>query len=329
MSDNNTIKVSVLVPVYGVEKYIERCARSLFNQTMTDEIEFIFVDDCTPDRSIEILKNVLNDYPHRKYQTRILHHEVNKGLPEARNTGVNNACGEYVIHCDSDDWVEPNMYELLYSQAKLTDADIVGCDFFEELPDKQVYRRQNFNLDSLQACKNLLTLNQMFFNIWSRLVKKTLYKDNDITFDPEVRMGEDALSSIKLHLSANKISGVSNTLYHYNCTNDSSMTKNWTYKDVESIEKLINAVFKFLHTTSAYDKLKVQFYEFVFNQKFRIYFKSNLVTRRWLYDFYPIANKYIWKYRMTTRVKIVYSFIPLGLPFISKKIFKIYRHCLS
>ncbi|MBO5667722.1 MAG: glycosyltransferase family 2 protein, partial [Lentisphaeria bacterium] len=89
------IKVSVCIPVYGVEKYIERCARSLFEQTMRDGIEFIFVNDCTPDKSIEILEQILSEYPHRQEQTKIIHHKQNGGLVAARNTGLAHASGEY------------------------------------------------------------------------------------------------------------------------------------------------------------------------------------------------------------------------------------------
>ena len=98
------IKVSVIVPIYEVERYIERCARSLFEQTMLSGIEFIFVDDCTPDYSIEILHNTLKEYPEREAQVTILTHSANKGLAAARKTGVRAARGEYISHCDSDDW---------------------------------------------------------------------------------------------------------------------------------------------------------------------------------------------------------------------------------
>ena len=111
------MKVSVCIPIYGVEKYIERCARSLFEQTMTDDIEFIFVNDCTPDRSEQILLATLEDYPQRKKQVKILHHAENQGLTGARSTAVKAACGDYIIHCDSDDWVDPALYETMYRTA--------------------------------------------------------------------------------------------------------------------------------------------------------------------------------------------------------------------
>ena len=123
------MKVSVCVPIYGVEKYIEQCVRSLMEQTMTDGIEFIFVNDCTKDKSMSILNQVLEEYPHRIDQVKIIEHEVNKGLPSARNTALNEAKGEYIVHCDSDDWVEPTMYESMYNKAKISNADIIGCGF--------------------------------------------------------------------------------------------------------------------------------------------------------------------------------------------------------
>lgn len=109
--------VSVIVPVYGVEQFVEQCARSLFNQSLA-EVEFIYVDDASPDKSIEKVKKVLKEFPNRETQVKIIHHDVNKGLPAARNTGLSVATGEYVFHCDSDDYVESQMLERLYRKAK-------------------------------------------------------------------------------------------------------------------------------------------------------------------------------------------------------------------
>ena len=109
----NIPKVSVIVLIYKVEKYIERCARSLFCQTMQD-IEYVFVNDCTPDCSIQILQSVIDEYPQRKSDIKIISHEKNMGSGVARNTGLEVADGEYIIYCDGDDWVDPDMYEKLY-----------------------------------------------------------------------------------------------------------------------------------------------------------------------------------------------------------------------
>lgn len=104
------------------------CARSLFESTLED-VEYIFVDDCSPDNSVSLLKQVLSDYPDRKPHVRIISHECNKGVSGARNTGLDCAAGEYIAYCDGDDFVSPQMYERLYAEAKETNADICYCDF--------------------------------------------------------------------------------------------------------------------------------------------------------------------------------------------------------
>ena len=124
-------KVSVYVPVYGVEKYIEKCVRSLFEQTL-DDLEYIFVDDCSPDDSIRILEQVLEEYPNRKPQVKIVRHEVNQGVCTARRTGIQHTTGEYIACCEPDDWVETTMYEELYKKAKETGVDMVACDHYIE-----------------------------------------------------------------------------------------------------------------------------------------------------------------------------------------------------
>lgn len=97
--------VSILVPIYNGEKYIERSARSFFEQSYTD-LNYIFVNDCSTDKSVEILLRVLDDYPKRKPSVRIVNHSVNRGLAAVRNTAVNLCSSEFLIHADSDDWME-------------------------------------------------------------------------------------------------------------------------------------------------------------------------------------------------------------------------------
>ena len=109
-------KVSVIIPIYGVEKYIERCARSLFEQTL-DDIEYIFIDDCTPDNSMIVLQSIIEKYRFRldkeKKVVRIEKMPSNSGLTAVRSHGMQLALGEYVIHCDSDDWVDRELYETM------------------------------------------------------------------------------------------------------------------------------------------------------------------------------------------------------------------------
>lgn len=109
-------KVSVIIPIYKVEPFVARCAQSLMEQTLTD-VEYIFVDDASPDNSIAVLRKVITKYPERSNYVKVLTHTENKGLPAARNTGLAVAQGEYIFHCDSDDFVEPDMLEQLYRKS--------------------------------------------------------------------------------------------------------------------------------------------------------------------------------------------------------------------
>lgn len=123
------MKVSLLIPVYGVEKYIEKCAVSLFEQTYED-IEYIFVDDCTPDNSMNVLSGVIERYPKRKDHTRIIHHDCNKGLAQARNTALEAATGDFVLNVDSDDYLELQAIERLCAVADKKKADVVVFGFY-------------------------------------------------------------------------------------------------------------------------------------------------------------------------------------------------------
>lgn len=102
-------KVTIIIAVYNCEKYLNTCARSLFEQTL-DGIEYIFVNDATPDDSIIILNSIIEEYPTRKPFVKIINMDKNGGVSKARRIGVENATGEYVIHADSDDWVDRDMY---------------------------------------------------------------------------------------------------------------------------------------------------------------------------------------------------------------------------
>lgn len=119
-------KVSVIVPIYNASAYIKQCAVSLFEQTL-DDIEYIFIDDCTTDDSMEVLNECIEEYPNRKNRIKILKHAVNSGQAAARTTGMKAATGEYMIHCDPDDWVDQRMYSDMYYEAIKANADIAVC----------------------------------------------------------------------------------------------------------------------------------------------------------------------------------------------------------
>lgn len=242
----NMPKVSVIIPVYGVEKYIERCARSLFEQTL-DDIEYLFIDDCTPDKSVEILKRVLEEYPHRKSQVVIHRMEQNSGQAKVREWGMRNARGEYVIHCDSDDWVETDMYRIMYEDAKRTDADIVMCGY--KATDgvkvfKECYHQQT---NKAKLLSSLLTLHESW-SVWNKMCKRSLY-DSDIVY-PTLAMGEDMVLTTQMVLNAHRIAVVNKALYNYfynpnsitKVQSESSRYKHW--KDSAENAKTVISIFK-------------------------------------------------------------------------------------
>lgn len=222
-------KVSVIIPVYGVEKYIERCARSLFEQTL-DDIEFIFVDDCTPDRSIEILKQLLEDYPQRKKQVIIVSHEKNMGLPIARQSGLKVASGKYIAHCDSDDWVDVTMYEKMYKKSVYADYDIVVCDYYESDGISHV-RKNEYISDKIEETMSSILLKKTHSVLWNKLVKKSIY-NNEIIY-PIANNAEDYALLVQLAYHSKSFGYVNESLYFY-FYNTSSITK------VMTNENLIN-----------------------------------------------------------------------------------------
>ena len=184
------MKVSVLVPVYGVEKYIERCAVSLFEQTY-ENLEYIFVDDCSPDNSIEILENVLERYPHRKEQTTIIRLEENGGLGNARKVSFEKATGKYVTFVDSDDFVSERMIELLVSKAQETGADITD-GAYSYYTDGGVEEQVLPSQDSQPVYLKKLLLQHVVTNqIWARLISRNFLVDQQLFYQSGINMGED------------------------------------------------------------------------------------------------------------------------------------------
>lgn len=222
-------KVSVIIPIYNVENYIERCVRSLFEQTLYD-IEYIFVNDCTQDKSILILERIINEYPNRKKQVKIIHHSKNCGLSNARASGMRVATGEYLIHCDSDDWVDSQMYELMYNKAKTTHSDIVVCDFVHVFKDSNKLEHYNPIKDPHDCI--ILDNGTQWWSCCNRMVKSSLFVDFSIIPIANINMLEDFYLMMKVYYYANSVEYVPKCLYNYNRTNQSSIIATSHYSHV-------------------------------------------------------------------------------------------------
>lgn len=242
----NLPSISILIPVYNVEKYIADCIKSVMAQTYTGKMECIIVDDCGTDSSISIAKKLLSKYE-GPIIFNIFHHEHNRGLAAARNTAVEAAQGDFIVHIDSDDWVEPTMIEELVEKQLETNADIVSCNAIahyptkEEILDEPDYATQDEMMRSLLQ----LTLDHV---IWRRLIRTSLYKENSIAAVEGVNIGEDHYTMPRLLFYANSFAKCNAALYHYNCMNVNSYIQSAKqsfnyprYKsDVSSINILID-----------------------------------------------------------------------------------------
>lgn len=211
-------KVSVVIPIYGVEQYIERCARSLFSQTLED-VEFIFIDDCTPDKSIELLAKVIEEnrdlLAERHWSVRVERMPVNSGLPAVRKRGVQLATGEYIAHCDSDDWVDREICRLLYQKAKVEDLDAVFCDHYSSdgVHNVCVHAFPTPTIDKQGAFDSMFADNRGYHSIWGGMYRAELYQR--VEEYPRFNMGEDAALTAQLLFFARKVGYVRQPLYYY------------------------------------------------------------------------------------------------------------------
>lgn len=214
MAENTYPKVSVIVPVYEVEQYIGQCAVSLFSQTWKN-CEFIFVDDGSDDRSVDIIEKILSeDFPHLIPSVTIIH-QSNSGLPKARMKGLAAAKGDYIIHVDSDDWVEPDYISRLVGKALEEDADVVYCDFFKEYPKRnKVAKEGDFTPGTGPAAVKAMHNSIIRGYMWNKLERRSLY-DLPSMFVPVHGYHEDLVFQTQVLCKAGKVVHLNEPLYHY------------------------------------------------------------------------------------------------------------------
>lgn len=292
-TENQTPKVSVIVPVYGVEKFVEHCAVSLMEQTL-DGIECIFVDDCSPDNSVDIIRDIISRYPDR--DARIVSHSRNCGLPAARNTGLGLATGKYVFHCDGDDWIEPDMLEKMYAVAEKSQADIVYCDFYLSYEKNERYM-SNLCLESgEELLRQGFLSGAVKYNVWNKLVRRRLYTDNGIVFPDGHSMGED-MTMIRLTACAERVKYLPEALYHYVQTNSSAFSKTQSLKQLDDIQYNVDATVSFLREKYG-DNIEDDIRNFKLSIKFPFLITDNREQYKLWEEWYPEANSNVLSNRM-------------------------------
>ena len=153
------IKVSILMPIYKVERYLEKTLNSIFTQTYQN-IDYVFVNDCSPDNSLQVLKDTISKHGIEEGRFTIINHEQNEGIAVSRTDCISNAKGEYIFFVDSDDWIESDAVEQMVRACNNGTIDIVGCDFMKDfLSGKTTYHHEEYAVtcrDNMLKCLNKL-----------------------------------------------------------------------------------------------------------------------------------------------------------------------------
>ncbi|MEG0236527.1 glycosyltransferase family 2 protein [Cetobacterium sp.] len=229
------IKISVIIPIYNGENFIEKCLNSILNQTLKD-IEVIVVNDGSTDNSYEIINKIVDN-------RLILISKKNEGVSSARNQALKIAKGKYILCIDSDDWIETNYLEDIYLKAEIERLDIVVTDYYYDKQDKSYYMKDLvLNDDEIISGKKYIEIffkkNLKGFN-WNKLIKSSLFKINRIYYNEEVNMMEDMLFLIKILNYSKKVGKLNKAYYHY-LQHEKNATRKISLKHLKSIENVFN-----------------------------------------------------------------------------------------
>lgn len=279
-------KISVIVPIYNAEPYIERCVHSLMEQTL-NEIEYIFINDCTPDNSFTILKELISKYPQRVPLIRLIEHEYNKGVFYSKVEGMKAATGEYLAFCDSDDWIDIDLLEKALTQAEAKGCEVVIFDYQREFKKKSERCNRYF-----KDCSARTIVEQGYKNGFEWMLPTFIMCNkreviNNLKVFPDVKLWEDVYISIHLFSQLGIATYLSGPCYHYNQTNQSSIVHNIDDKRINDC----------IFIASELDKELLQAQEFTLERAWLKQFaKVGLLTKhkysQWRNTFKE-SNKYI------------------------------------
>lgn len=203
--------------------FVRKCVESLMAQTFTD-IEYIFVDDASSDGSIDIIKDVISNYPQKNIT--VLTHEENRGLPASRKTGFEHCSGDYIFNCDGDDFVDPTMLEKMYNAIIQNGADYAYCDFFLTYDKNERYMSCPSYSSADEALRAGYLRGAMKYNVWNKLIKRELY--NGVIFPVDHKKGGEDMIMLGILSRAKRVAHVQEALYHYVKTNSSAISESFS-----------------------------------------------------------------------------------------------------
>lgn len=317
-------KVSIVILVYNIEKYIEKCARSLFLQTL-DDIEYIFVNDCTPDNSMEVILEVLKDFPSRKNQVKIVNMENNSGQAAARKRGVSEATGDFIIFCDGDDWVDKNMYQRLYDCAIQHNYDFVRC-LFSRVSEGHQALCKLIPTESYTNKKQLLSYlirSSDFSSTCDKLVRRNVVFSQQFVY-PNDNMCEDLVYVLQYVLNAKSIGYINESFYYYR-QNESSISHVLETEHICRKALQISNNVELLQTILAKANLKANFdgeivaAKYMAKDSFRPIIERNGIYEKWKSCFSEINSKILFNKYLSVKQKLNFLLCLLGLyPFVKR-----------
>lgn len=282
----NIPEISIIVPVYNAEEYLERCVDSIIRQTFIDW-ELLLIDDGSPDASGKICDCLaLQD------KRIVVVHKPNSGVADAREYGIRNAHGRFSIHVDPDDWIESNMLESMHRKALETNADMVVCDFlFDYGPGNRVISSQTCS-DGQSLLLDILT-QKRHGSLCNKLIRTELYRSNNLHFPPEMICWEDMYICCNILLNPCRVAYVGMPFYHYDLhTNQGSMTRMATHRTLDGM-RLFCRYFE--------EKLGPKRSNLLYEAKAMVVvtaFRCKLMSAEEIRNLYPeIKERYVSEYR--------------------------------
>lgn len=257
------------------------------------DVEYLFIDDATPDGSIEAMRSVLRQFPSRVAHVKVLSHKHNMGVACARNTGLDAAVGKYIAFVDADDWVEADMFGKLYRLAEQECLDIVGCDWFLEFAKSRRYLKQPVYA-SPEDCLHALLAGEMRWFLWAFLIRRNLYTENGIRFMEGADIGEDMAVLIRCFSLAHSYRHVEEALYHYVRYNSHSLTSLTPKRQVDMVKLNVDSVVNFIRGKYG-TKFEKELDFLKLNVKFPLLISDDSSCYDIWNNCFPEANRSIWK----------------------------------
>lgn len=269
---NDSILVSILVPIYKVEKHIEKMLDSLFCQTYPN-IDYVFVNDCSPDNSVQLLNESIEKHNVAISKYKIINHFQNEGIAATRAECISAAKGDYIYFVDGDDWIEANTIEQMVFACNGGTIDIVGCDYYKDYESgTTTYHHENYATscnENMRRCINY----EIATVLWKMLIKRQLF--DNFQFAP-INIGEDYIVSIKLFYFAKSFVSINSAFYHYVQFNQNRLSFQGRRSILDHVECVME-VENFFKAEGIDDR---DIYHRLLLRKFNI--KSNYVLNKYL-----------------------------------------------